>query len=406
MVLALLVSMLALAIGGVLFTSIAVSQRTSRQGRDFTTALETADAGVQHALAQLNGGTAPTPPATPLEVGDATVTYTAVPSVGASGADAWEITATATSLLTGEQRRVVSRVEEEPRFPFAMFTDDSLSFIGGNVLNSYSSGVLCTPLPSCAWSSPYSGAGIPATNSSLSFNGNATADGTTLYDWAANPSGTRCTQSGGGTTPNPCATITYKNERLDLTTANEIEFVEDMEDACTARYGATWPDWTAGQGAAVPRVLTPDLQTVSCYHNLIFDVDTILAPLTQSLDIQPVIAVIQRGGSVIVEGGINVNCLAPCSSATSVPAAPHLQIYTLATGNVFTMKQHANFAGVVYAPLGGCGGDTSNAQADIYGALVCDRASSVGGWQLHYDRALAGVGNGRFLVREWREEPV
>jgi hypothetical protein len=405
MVLALLVSMLALSIGGMLFTSIALSERNARQGRDFTTTLETADAGIQHALAQLNGGSGtPAPPATPLEVGDATVTYTATPAVSSSGGAAWEIQSTATSLLSGEQRRVVAVIEEESRFPFALFTDESITFRGETDIDSYTSGVICTPLPSCAWAAPYSGGGVVANNDTIDFKGNSTeADGVALYNWAADPDPNRCIHAGGGT-DSPCNNKAYVNDRLDLTLPSETAFLTTMETACDGR----WDDYVASEGVSLPVILQPAQNPpYHCFEDVTFDIDTILAPLTtDSLDVRPVIIVVKQGGTVNVGRHVEVNCLDPCTPGVSVPAAPHLQIYSLTSGNMLDLQPHSDLAAAVYAPLAGCDAGDSNAQADVYGALVCDRSGSNGGWNLHYDQALAGLGNGRYLVRQWREEPV
>lgn len=406
MVLALLVSMLALSIGGMLFTSIAMSERIARQGRDFTTALETADAGIQHALAQLNGGaSSPTPPGSPLEVGDATVTYTATATVGSNGGTAWEVQSTATSLLSGEQRRVVAVIEEESRFPFAMFTDDSITFVGETDIDSYSSGVICAPLPSCAWGAPYSGGGIVANNDTIDFKGNSTeADGVALYNWAADPDPNRCIHAGGGAT-SPCNNKRYINDRLDLTSATETAFIEAMETVCATEWESYPPP---GPNLSVPAILQPNAdRDYHCFDKVEFNVDTILAPLTtQSLDVKPVIIVLKRGGSVTVKNHVEVNCLDPCVPGVSIPAAPHLQIYSLTSINMLDMGTHSDLAGAVYAPLAGCDAGGSNAQADVYGSLVCDRSVLRGGWNLHYDQALAGIGNGRYVVRQWREEPV
>lgn len=422
-VLALLVSMLALSVGGLLFVSIEMSERNTRQGRDYTTTVESADAGVQHAVAALNNGQTPAASVGPIEVGDATVTYTTTAVAGPNGGTAYEINALATSAQTGEQRRVVAVVEEEPRFPFAVFADQSIDFNGGNEIDSYTSGVVCTVLPLCAWSAPYAGDGIAATNEELTFQGNSTADGVTLYDWQADPDPTRCEQvSGGNAAPNPCLNTTYKSERLDLAAASEIQFLEAMEDYCETVHGPgnQWPDWKASDLLSVPAVLQAQVP-YRCVHNLEFDIDTVLAPVgtcslppgQSCLDIQPVIVVVQRkngstvlsDGVVTVDNNVEVNCLAPCTEDVSVPDAPHLQIYTLGTGNNFVMRPQSSFAGAVYAPLAECGRSGSG-QATIFGSVICRQIINVGGWEVHYDVALAGIGNGRYLVREWREEPV
>lgn len=410
LVLALLITLVTTMVGVMVLTSTVMTQRASRLGVDYTTVVEGADGGVQHAIAQLNGIGTITPPATPLILGDSSVTYTAtlVPNPGRP--TTYEIVSTATNTRTGGQRRVVARVEEESRFPFALFSDQSVTFPGGNDVDSYSSGVLCTVYPACAWATPYNGAGLTATNTEFEFIGNATADGTVFYDWAANPDPERCEK--GGTGFDPCINQQLKNERLDLLTTAETQFLVDMEAQCAGQ----WTDYTSSQASlgVTPVVLMPsNTGPYHCFEDVVFDEETVLAPLVLPLDVKPVIIVVKSTGSISVGAvgapNIRVNCDLPCDPLTTVPRAQHLQIYTLTTNNI-EIRPQSRIAAAIYAPAANCqsGGSGSGPAAGvhIFGSVICKRMDSVGGWNLHYDLALGGIGNGRYLIREWREEQL
>lgn len=411
LVLALLITLVTTTVGVMVLTSTLMTQRASRMGVDYTTVVEGADGGVQHAIAQLNGSGTITPPATPLILGDSSVTYTAtlVPNPGRP--TTYEIVSTATNTRTGGQRRVVARVEEEPRFPFALFSDERVAFLGGNTVDSYSSGVLCTVYPACAWATPYNGAGLTATNNNFVFQGNATAEGTVLYNWAANPDPARCVKSGTGF--NPCSNQQLKNERLDLLTSAETQFLRDMEAQCQSD---GWiPEYRSSVASPdqLPVVLMPSSTgPYHCFENVVFDVETVLAPLVLPLDVKPVIIVVKSGGTISVgeqgKPNIRVNCELPCDPITSVPRAQHLQIYSLTTEEL-VIRPQSRIAAAMYMPAAGCQGPENggpSAGVHIYGSLICKQITQVGGWNLHYDLALGGIGNGRYLVREWREEQL
>lgn len=421
LVLALLITLVTTTVGIMVLTSTVMTQRASRLGVDYTTVVEGADGGVQHAIAQLNGAGVVAPPATPLILGDSSVTYTAtlVPNPGRP--TTYEIVSTATNTRTGGQRRVVARVEEEPRFPFALFSDEPVEFLGNNTVDSYSSGVLCTVYPACAWASPYNGAGLTATNTELEFEGNATADGTVLYDWAANPGAGRCEKTGTGF--DPCGNQQLKNERLDLLTTAETQFLQEMEAYCDTPNpdgSSRWVDYRSSVAGLnqTPVVLMPSATGPHhCFGNLYFDIETVLAPLVLPLDVKPVIIVVKTGGDIVVGGNgpsLRVNCELPCDRLTSAPRAQHLQIYSLTTDPV-TVEPQSRIAAAMYLPAapcqgptppGGGGGAPPAAGVHIFGSIICKQVTEVGGWSLHYDLALGGIGNGRYLVREWREEQL
>jgi hypothetical protein len=81
--------------------------------------------------------------------------------------------------------------------------------------------------------------------------------------------------------------------------------------------------------------------------------------------------------------------------------------FTPATGAAFSTRQQSFIAAGIYAPRGACGATSSSAaQVNIYGSLLCDSLSNVGGWAFHYDEAIMKVaGTGEYSVTAWDESP-
>lgn len=413
LVLALLVAILAMSLGALALASARMAERSVRRDMSYATVVQVADAGVQHALSRVNQNQPLSDQSTPVPVGDASFTYTVTPLAGTAAAG-YEVRSTGLA-SDGERRVVVARLEQETRLPYALFTNLSIGFNGANLVDSYSSEAVCVVLPACAWASPYSGAGLVASNNSVAYPGNATSDGTVLFNWEADPVPGRCSKQTSPVQNRTCAQlglpVQTKDERLDLTTPEELAFITSMEATCDLRHPTGWPDWRATTDTAVstPRVLRPPANLdhdFRCVNNLTFDADTILAPLGPSLNIRPVVMVV-RGNIVLDRGagnGPTVNCLGTCQQQTSVQFPRHLQIYSARPINI-TLAPQTKVAAVIYAPRASCQpGNPPAANVEFFGAVVCDNIGQVGGWELHYDRALAGIGTGRFVVTQWREE--
>lgn len=112
-------------------------------------------------------------------------------------------------------------------------------------------------------------------------------------------------------------------------------------------------------------------------------------------------------GPSVADGGPGVGCQRGEDPDQTFPEAASLIIF-VQNGQV-ALRNHSQFAGVMYAPRATCrgsgqGGGT-NAQADIYGAMLCDTISNAGGWRFHFDEALANLYSGQFFVTDWREVP-
>jgi hypothetical protein len=457
--LALLTLIMISALIMVLINNVISSQRQVVFDRDFAEALPVADAGVEVAQYLLNSddGQFTTPSGT-FNRFDFPVGQTTIPETRELNGQTttWTITrlsevrweAESFAEINGTTRRVVGVIEEEPSLTMAAFTERLLRFAGANAADSYTSQQVVAPAPT--WCT---GNGIVGSNDELDFEGgsgsgshctrpsgvgqNRTVDRVDLYGWDDNPGvvtttvrpgGDRCAKnqnhancrdmSGAvGVFPAP----RLFDERLDLATDDEIAFISEAIDACkTAGPLASYR--TSVNGAvlnpapnATQAALVGDMRLAGghyCYESLNFDANTRLAP-SASID-NPVIIFVEKDVIIRGQGGgpgaaANVGCKQTgCGTGTWAdppairPEAGALRIFVL-DGPIGVGNQ-ANFAGIMYGPRAQCGGSGSNAQADIYGSIICDVITNAGGWSFHFDDALLGIGSGEFVISEWREE--
>jgi type II secretory pathway pseudopilin PulG len=405
-----------IVIGGLVVMLVATtmaSQSSARRDRNFVQAVQGADAGVQNALLALNTGQINS---RATAVGAQTPTYTTTLDGTtyrwfARKVDAlsWEVRSTGTTGTTGASRRTaVATVKEKPKLSLVAFARVSVSMPGSNIIDSYDSRATCLVGANCAWGSAGDGTGngVIGSNNTVDIGGNSSVvDKVELYDWLNNPSYARCTRQNAVC---PTSLVRTRDEVLDYRSDTALKFANDALAACTAqgRMGGTWTASVHGGGSnstpaslsattlAPPGVPVAD-HPFYCYESLVFDRDTVLA----NPDVPTTIYV---KNSVQVTGGKLVNCASPCSRPNVAPKSPNLQIYLV--GGDVNIRNQVGFAGILYAPRANCGSPQSNAGVNFFGALICDSISNQGGWNMHFDDALAGDGNGTFTVAGWREE--
>ncbi len=81
--------------------------------------------------------------------------------------------------------------------------------------------------------------------------------------------------------------------------------------------------------------------------------------------------------------------------------SPSLLIFSSGSGPALDFGNHASFAGAVYAPSAGF---TGGAQGNVYGSMIAGSINNNGGWNFHYDEALAEVTVGAPLqASDWTE---
>jgi hypothetical protein len=458
--LALLASIIVAGLIGAMVVRVTASERQVRFDRAFTEALHVADVGVNRGLFALNeGGVLPDPSNPDVEVVDGTsYEWYASPA----GPRTWEVTSTATA-PSGEQRRVVARIDEEPLFFPGAFADKLVGLNGASSkVDSYNSDPNCSgPPEDCLWGTDKqfgTGNGSLGTNDIFDFSGNVTLrqNSAFLYDMDGNPPvgatepndpfGDRCDV---GNNPKNLCTRTFVEgipEKLDLTTNARMGFIRDkFEDgaACDTRSLGQWrpsgasllTSYADSQPAgSVDKTISeptdPDFENFYCADTLQFVEDIKLDPSVTPEN--PVVVFVADAVQVVAKQGnqgTNVACFGsdnstvcdakahpggdskPVQHRVVLPEAARLQIYVLgepSSGNNVTFGAGSRFAGVVYAPLSRCGGASGGGQGgadiDIYGAAICKFMDNVGGWRFHYDDALGTFGTGQWAVGYWTEE--
>jgi hypothetical protein len=368
MMLALLLMMTTLALGSILVATSVGQATTVRHDQKFTQVLPAGDAAIQRGLFMLNNGgasaycsTTVAPLCLPsstaqsaLTQGTQTANWYSTPVANAAAPPSYLLTAT----TTGIRRTLVAEAYQSKRFGLGAFADQSFVMRGGNGSNSYNSasgGTITT------------GHGRIGSNGSVSINGNGTADGVDLYDWTRNPNASRCSGS-------PCSSLATYPDPYDITSPSSYAFITAQLAACGAVGGF--------QSSTAPSHMLP--AGTWCASSLNFDADTTVTGPT----------VIFVSGAITAGHHLNINFT---SGLAPVPA--NLQIYSL--GPSVDLSNHTNIGAAIYAPLASCDG---GAQVNVYGSLVCRSISNVGGWQFHYDDALALVGAGDFRLRHYREQ--
>ena len=362
-----------IVVGAMTVVSVATvvgSQFVVRHDQQFTQAMPPADGGVQQALYLLNNQTPPQ--SLPSCTSPRTETVNGVTSTWCTTVtDATHVTVTATGTDGKVTRHVTADLVQDVRFAHAAFADNQVTFNGGNSADSYD----------YASQQRNTGHGTVGTNGSLTFRGNATANGAELYNWGANPNGSRC--SGG-----PCDSKQTVDNTLDISSSAATAFITSQLSAPPC--GSTLASWKASDHKVSDHnaILSPGVQ---CYSSVEFDVDTTVAGNASN----PTILYVS--GNVTVGNNVDVNI-----SASGLPDARALLIYSL--GSSVSIGNHANVAAAIWAPLADCGGNPSNAQADIYGAAVCKAIGNQGGWNFHYDDALSSLGSGVWRQLHYAEQ--
>lgn len=394
-------------------------QRSTRFDNEFTTAVHAGEAGIAEGVFRLNNQLVTGDAAS--GAGDANG-YAYTWEARRDGYGQWTVTSSGVG-PDGVERTLVAEVSDRPIFDLALATHIGIEFAGGNTADSYHSGLQrrcsTSPNPNCF--------GVIASNGDIDMGSSGAstnyADRVHVHDWA-NPANTgpgRCSPTGSVYCDEAFGHRRNLDDPLDI--RGDVLLVEELRDACTA--AAAFSTWRASAVApannatatldlpAANALSHPDVGAFHCLSELVFDRNTVL-PSTVTAQ-APYFLVVRD--TIRVDGHVKVNCAACGSSfpaSPSMPVAPALQILTVADdgmlgSNVLAavqIRQHAKLGAAIYAPNASCGNQQgSNAQVEIYGAIVCKAVLNQGGWRFHYDEALLdGLRTGRYFIDRWREE--
>ena len=370
---ALMVIMMLTAATTIMLTTTVVGKKTTKFDESFTSVVQAADAGVQDAVLRLNNGSLTADGSSSGTVAAGSYEWTATFAED----EGWTVRSVGT--LDGVDREVIATVAEEPRYRLGAFADRFLNFNGGNIADSYSS-------ITGDW---YTLNGSIGSNGDLTVLGHSTrvdqaylfgTDGQTDEEIAE-----RCEGVGNDICDDPV----LADKPITLSGENEMAFIYDQLAVCEA--AGDLETWRASENGGV--LSSAD---GTCFKSIVFDVDT---QVIGSVELY-----VSEG--VSISNHTEVNCEpVSCTEGSATPDATALQIFVGgqdATG-VVAIGNQSKFAGTIYAPRAACGGNPSNAQAEIFGAMVCKTIENVGGWEFHYDDALSEIGTGRYYVGRYDE---
>lgn len=349
-----------------LFTITIATQRSVREDRQFHQALTGSDAGVQQALTQISE----LPDATTTSLsGSASLEGVTFDWEATRNGNMWEVTSTGVD--DGQTRIVEAEIERYGTFLVGAFADMAFTMRGDNGADSYNSGTGETG----------TGIGSVGSNGAVTMNGNAFADQILLYGDAT------CTGNGCDS-----GQLIGEDTRFDIE-AVEADIAQTIVDTC----GGSLETYTASTYGPLVAGQT------YCFSSMNVDEDVVLQDSSDgtapSLD-NPVTILLE--GNFDMANDTSLNCPSCDGTGNSTPAATALQIY--GTGTEFRIGNHSELAAAIAMPSAACQGSPSNAQAEIYGAMICDDLSNQGGWNFHYDELLQEVDSGYWDITDWREE--
>ena len=372
--------------------------RSSRRAGDSANALQVADAGVNDAVrrAAFAAGTSFSDTRSLGTAGSYTFSATKDPTM-----ELWHIDALGTD-ATGVQRRIKADAVPESLFANALFGQTAIQLDAGVAVDSYRSGA--SSLLKCT------GRGFVGTNSPGSFSSTGSGggggvtncggvyryDGCIAYADAAPvpniPAGAQC--------PTPVKKVTPKFPLPTITGPGGTPTAQPGGQ-CTSN-PATWIP--SGQHFWTDLKLRD-----GCRVQLNAAGDPAEIFVAGSVEI----------GNVNGQGGtVNppVSGAAGCPSSSGgydvryCPGWPaHLQISVLSgtSGLLCFNANNTNFWGVIAAPdraITRCG--SGGAHFEVWGAVLSNTVDSHAQFHLHYDESLSALTNGRYVTKNWREEPL
>jgi hypothetical protein len=354
-----MVMLAAIIIGGVvitLFSTVSLGQETARRDRDWNGAIQSADAGVQHALSVLRDvPVGDNPPCDPTGSGSCT----SVLGDGSQytweydrlGPENWDVRSTGVN--NGQERVVEANIGPRQMFPVSILAKTRVRYNGGgNGTEPFSVG----------------------TFDEVTINGgpaNASVGAIVLY-------GPPPHNVNAGGQP--------------VSTGGDIE-LENLGEAAFrpggACHGATVSDVYPAQASDPQRYgqtyCTKTVRFESGHH-----------PLVGNPSDGPVTVYVDNSGNdaVIVRPGARANW----SATGDTPGdASMLQIF--AGGGPVTFHGTAKISAAIWAPESTC---TSNGTPDVAGGLICNEVVLNGNFW--YDAQVGGIVDGPFTVNNWTEQ--
>lgn len=378
---------------------VATSQRVTRHDRDFQQAIHVSEAHMQEALTKIghDDEDGSEPVGTTLCAPDSTC-----PSDGSDrhyeaekiDPNTWQ--ATSWGRVGGSTRKLEAVISRTPTFPVGAFGDKGVDLTGSVTVASYNSNTQ-------TWKADCNNDGIDdygTCNGTISTNhkvkadsGSSCADVINLNGPHASVDNTvyRCDFDENPDSTQPAV----QNGAADAAT-NSLEVVKAGIQECDAS-GEWQKIWRASDHGGTLNGDGDGLDNNRlCVNDLEFDEDTTASEKTR----------IYVTGKVSVGKHVEVNCDG-CNGDglgddSPLPSAQNVQIYS--DGPHFGVGNHSKVAAVIYAPKANCGGSPSNAQAAVYGAMVCNHLQNQGGWSFYFDDQLLVESVTDYDIETLREE--
>jgi hypothetical protein len=377
-----LVVLVAIVVGGlvaVLFADVRMGQQTARADRDYNKAVQVADAGIQAAYSRL-ADVDPDDPDLPGVGGTYSCTSGDDPAgvcdgdldgdgfeweATRVGHERWEVRSLGSS--GGSTRVIEATIGTRAIFPMAAFGDILVKLVGNNSVTSYDG----------EGGTSYIGA--VGSNHEIELHGNTVADWIVRYGSAIfNGKEQNYTQG--------VETITE-----DAEVPNLAEEAYAPEGVC---HGQDHGHYDGDQ----PLVGG----TTYCFSSVNFPRGERYELVDADADNPVKIYIAASGDFTVQSTGASNNKTYVNMVPDPYPLSAALQVYV--NHGAVEFGNHAEVAAAIYAPASVCKGVSSNAQADVYGSLICREILTQGGWDFHYDERLADVTDNRFVVNNWREE--
>ena len=383
------VALLAAIVASVLMLTISsyafAGNRQVRFDRDRGLVIQGADAGVAEAINRFNlppgnpdrltgtTGYPTTQPLTdPVSLGDNSSFQWRVDPWPPGQTAQWKVESYGTA--NGVTRHVRALIGRPQPFKTAAFADSHMVLRGANLVDSY----------------PATGFGTIGSNGDITLNGNVVTDGVEVHDWLTDSTAERCVSNGNTLCTGP--TRTNAPAERDLTSDAALGFItEAMADLPCASPAPAWNGTALGPG-------------IYCFSSMNFSSNFNVTGTAANPTIVYLTGPATAIPVVSVANGVRVNCPTVSSGLCSPrPASSRLQIFTKSNADV-RIGANTHFGGVIYAPRSSCRGNPSNAQANIYGSMVCGVITNQGGWRFHYDEALGNLGVGSVNLLRWAED--
>lgn len=429
-----------------MLAAVDAGTRTSRRAGDSANALQVADAGVNEAV-RTAGTAAPVSCGTQLcftrtgTVGSGgTYTYTATRS---SASDiAWDVDVVGRD-ARGLRRHIRAQAVGEPLFARPIFIRASANFGGGVILDSYQdeanrcteNGIFGSNSPgSVSWPSRSSSGNCRGTTWGYPVDGcRAYTDDQALVGSTTFPAGFVPTGNGGCPPPpnTKWAVPKFNAPRVrqpvwSATLPSPRNSYNLPIDTTPATPDPPGPTFTCNAAS-------PFLAGHGYYYDTVFladgcHIDFTTSPTTPSGPVRvwantinlgettgPAQTVINRPKAGIVPPGgdpaLPIACSGSFTSNLSTSIGSYctrwpstLQINVLSSGTLQINKANLSFWGLINAPDSTI--NINKPGLEFWGGLVANSVTASSQFTWHYDDSLTAISTGRYVVRNWREEPL